>query len=608
MVFSLSRGEVSIGRDLSNQILIDDFSVSRHHCLIKSETEGYKILDLESHNRTFVNNLPITERVLEHGDRIKVGHTLFIFKLRDDEASPVSNEVQFEDGPLITETVVSLGTDEALHTMARELSVLIRISSTINSIVDFNNLQKRLIEMIFEIVPAQRAAILLAAKEAGQFSSVFGLIRHKDEKTSIQVSHTVTQQVLKEGVGILCRDVHEKFKLTESLATSNVQSLLCVPLKLVEKVLGVIYLDTSDSTAHLDQGHLQLVTGIANIAAGALENAQQIQRLKNENRRLRADIEFEHNILGQSPLMLEVYQYIAKVAPTNSTVLIYGESGTGKELAARAVHQNSPRAANTFVAVNCAVLSENLLESELFGHEKGAFTGALAQKKGRFELADEGTIFLDEVGEMSPALQAKLLRVLQEREFERVGGVRTIKVDTRIVAATNKNLKEAIKQGTFRQDLYYRLNVVSLTLPPLRERSGDVLLLARHFVAKYAEKCKRQVEGISQEAQICLINYDWPGNVRELENVIERAVVLGMTTLILPEDLPESVLERGPAQMKASGLTYNELVNNAKRQIIQSALEQANWNYIEVAKQLGIHPNNLHRLIRSLKLETPAKK
>jgi two-component system, NtrC family, response regulator HydG len=302
-----------------------------------------------------------------------------------------------------------------------------------------------------------------------------------------------------------------------------------------------------------------------------------------------------------------VLQFISKVAPTDSTVLLSGESGTGKELVARAIHQNSRRADKAFMAVNCAALAESLLESELFGHERGSFTGALVQKKGRLEVADEGTVFLDEIGELSPALQVKLLRVLQEREFERVGGTRPIKVDIRVITATNRDLEEAVSQGLFRQDLYYRLNVVSLEMPPLRNRPDDIPLLANYFAAKYGERCNRHIAGVSAEAQERLRAYDWPGNIRELENAIERAVVLGTTDRILPEDLPESVLEAGTVTA-APATTYHEVVTQAKKQTILSAMDQARGSYTAAAKLLGVHPNYLHRLIRNLNLKELVKK
>jgi Nif-specific regulatory protein len=376
---------------------------------------------------------------------------------------------------------------------------------------------------------------------------------------------------------------------------------------MLDRTLGVIYLDTKEPDAIFDKDHLQLVSAISAITAVAIENARHFEWLVSENRRLIADFDIEHNMVGESQPVREVLQFISKVAPTDATVLLSGESGTGKELAARAIHQNSKRADKPFMAVNCAALAESLLESELFGHEKGSFTGALAQKKGRLEIADGGTVFLDEIGELSPTLQVKLLRVLQEREFERVGGTRTIKVDIRLVTATNKNLEEAVNEGSFRQDLYYRLNVVGLEMPPLRNRLEDVPLLANYFAAKYGEKCNRRVTGISAAAQERLMGYDWPGNVRELENAIERAVVLGTTEHILLEDLPESVLE-SESRVAAPATRYHDAVAQTKKQIILNTMQQVKGSFTEAAKVLGVHPNYLHRLIRNLNLKDQLKK
>ena len=345
----------------------------------------------------------------------------------------------------------------------------------------------------------------------------------------------------------------------------------------------------------------------AGAASIAVENATQMEWLESENRRLQSDIDIEHNMVGEGPRMRAVYQFIAKVAPVDSTVLIRGESGTGKELVASAIHANSPRSGKPFVAINCAALTETLLESELFGHERGAFTGAIAQKKGRLEVADGGTVFLDEVGELAPALQAKILRVLQERRFERVGGTRSINIDIRLIAATNRDLEKAIQAGTFRQDLFYRLNVLTVTMPPLRERREDIPLLAGYFAMRSGKKSARSVKGISLEARKCIVNYDWPGNVRELENAIERAIVLGTTELIMPEDLPDVLLERQPIE-GVQITQYHRIVKETKRRLVLEALEQTAGSYTEAAQLLGVHPNNLHRLIRNLDLKIPPKK
>ena len=393
---------------------------------------------------------------------------------------------------------------------------------------------------------------------------------------------------------------------------SRTHAVLCAPLSVFGRTLGALYLSDTSPSAAFDSHHLELVTGIAAIAAVALENARHLDWLQSEARRLQADLEIEHTMVGEAACMREVYQFVSKVAPRDSTVLISGESGTGKELVARAIHANSARAQNAFVPINCAALVETLLESELFGHEKGAFTGAIAQKRGKLEVADRGTVFLDEVGELAPPLQVKLLRVLQEREFERVGGTRPIKVDIRFIAATNCDLAQAVKDGCFRQDLYYRLNVVSLTVPPLRDRREDIPLLASYFVRKYSVSCHRQVAGISAEARACLLVYDWPGNVRELENAIERAIVMGSSDRILPQDLPEAVIERATAESTGSperGVgEYHALVSEAKRQAIMAAVERASGNYAQAARLLGLQPTYLHRLIRNLSLKERLKR
>ena len=375
-----------------------------------------------------------------------------------------------------------------------------------------------------------------------------------------------------------------------------------MPLTVFQKVTGCIYLDTCNATSRFDEDHLQLVAAIAGISAVALENARRMQWLEQENLRLSTEINLDHNLIGESPRMKEVYQFLARVAPTDSNVLLQGESGTGKELAARAIHRNSPRSSKPFVAINCAAIPEGLLESELFGHERGAFTGAVAQKKGRLEMANGGVVFLDEIGELAPALQVKLLRVLQEREFERVGGMRPISVDMRVIAATNQDLAEAVKTGTFRKDLFYRLNVLSLVMPPLRERREDIPMLADYFVTKYIKKLKTKTRRISAEAMARLVNYDWPGNVRELENAIESALVLSVSDVIQPEDLPESILDKEVAS-NSEGAKYHTQLRELKKQLILDALEETKLNYTEAAELLGVHVNYLHRLIRNLDLK-----
>jgi two-component system, NtrC family, response regulator HydG len=310
----------------------------------------------------------------------------------------------------------------------------------------------------------------------------------------------------------------------------------------------------------------------------------------------------KHEIVGTSSKLRELLELIERVAPTSSTVLIEGESGTGKELVARALHNNSPRWDQPLVAINCAALTESLLESELFGHEKGAFTGAVARKKGKIEMAEGGTLFLDEISELAPAMQAKLLRALQEREFDPVGGTRSVKVNVRVIAATNRHLCEEVQAGKFRSDLFYRLNVVTLTTPPLRERREDIPLLAANFIAKVCEKYRIPVKTLTSEILTLLMQYDWPGNVRELENAIERAVVLGTSEAIRAEDLPVAVLE--PAHAESADAGFQGAVKESKKQLVLQALEKADGHYVGAAKILGLHSNSLLRLIRTLGLRS----
>jgi transcriptional regulator with PAS, ATPase and Fis domain len=394
--------------------------------------------------------------------------------------------------------------------------------------------------------------------------------------------------------------VYEAVALRRPLFAPGEMALL---LFVRDEIAGAVYLSRAEPFREADFG---LITAISQIASIAIENSFHLERLHSEVVQLKEALGIEDELRGSSRMMSDLRSRITRVAQSDATVLITGESGTGKELVARAVHSNSRRAAKPFVAINCAALAESLLESELFGHEKGAFTGALAQKKGKLEAAGGGTVFLDEIGEMPMPLQAKLLRVLQQREVERVGGLNTIQLDFRLVAATNRNIEECIRQGTFRQDLYYRLNVIALRTPALRERPEDIMPLAKHFAARYAEKCGRQVAGISPRAAGLLRSFDWPGNVRELENAIERAVVLGSSDMILPEDLPEALCE--PIASDASDGLLQDAVNAAKRAAVQRAYAQADHDHTEAARLLGVHPNYLYRLVRNLRLETELKK
>jgi Nif-specific regulatory protein len=614
-VVPVEESEFSIGRDPANRLPIGDSSISRRHCLIRAEGENHVIQDLDSRNGTFVNEVPVRNRVLTNGDQVRIGHSMMLFLIPGMEGEEQKPPVEPPEEALLTRTVIQLSADEAIYLRAgaaleaspagragRDLAALFRIAMAVCSTRDLGSLQRRLLEEVLQALPADRGAVLLRDERGEGLASEFVLPRGP-ARTQAPVSRTIVRQVIETGKAVLANDIlkDERYGGEGSIRSSGSRSLIAAPLVLFGDVRGVLYADTSDPGVCFDEGHLQLLVGIAGAAALSLENALRLRRLEEEKQQLLQEVRVEHNMVGESAKMRDVYQFVGRVAATDTTVLIRGESGTGKELVARAIHLNSPRAGRPFVALNCAALAETLLESELFGHEKGAFTGAIAQKRGKLEAADGGTLFLDEVGDVPLSVQVKLLRVLQEREFERVGGTRPIEVDIRLIAATNRDLEAAMKEGRFRPDLYFRLNVVSVTLPPLRERPEDIPLLASYFVSKCGAKVSRRVSGISWEARSWLMRYPWPGNVRELENAIEHAVVLGSNDIILPEDLPEAVLE---TVRPASGgsASYHGRLQEMKKRLIQDALVQAGGNVTEAARMLDLHPNYLHRLLTNLGL------
>ena len=608
---------LSIGRDSSNPICIDDPTVSGLHCQIARQNESFLLTDLETPSGTLVNGIPIKQRLLSPGDQIAIGNSLFLFQV-EGAAAPIS-PVQFDETSSATGKEEQLRHDELVYLhpeslaalpqsarLDRALGTLLKISTAIGSIRDVESLQWQLLGMIFDVIPAERGAILLMDDSAAEISSSVAWDRVSGPDHPVHVSRSLVRRVITDGIAILDNEGRES-ESPASGEAATVRSLLCVPLVVADRAFGIIYLDSANPKAAFTKDDLQLLAAIAGLAAIAIENARQFERLGSENQRLRAEISLQHDMVGQSPRMRQVYQFIEKVAPSDSTVLIRGESGTGKELAARAIHKNSPRKDQPFMALNCAALTETLLESELFGHEKGSFTGAICQKKGLLEVAEGGSVFLDEVGELSLTLQAKLLRVLQEREFVRVGGTRAMKLNVRFLAATNKDLQKAVADGSFRADLFHRLNVISFTLPPLRDHGEDIPLLAEYFAARYAKRCNRDVKGISAEARACLAQYDWPGNIRELENAMERAVVIGSSSFILPEDLPETLLESSPTSTAGSA-GYHDAVRNLKKQLILSAFEKRGGSITDAAKLLGLNPNYLHRLIRNLDLRLALKK
>jgi two-component system, NtrC family, response regulator HydG len=432
-----------------------------------------------------------------------------------------------------------------------------------------------LFRLIFRITPATRAII---------FVQNALLERNRDELES----HAADWN---DEIGRVMSDGRPIFFANES------RSVLCIPLISAGDQMGAMYLESVDPEAPIDQMNLFLLMGVAPIAANAFRNCLYIQQLEDERGRLQDALDLRHDMVGNSNAIRKLKEQIAKAAPTNAAVLIEGESGTGKELVARAIHRNSARKAGPFLALNCAALPENLIESELFGHEKGSFTGAVAAKKGYFEAASGGTLFLDEIGDLPPVLQPKLFRALQEGEIQTLGGTRPVRINIRLITATNRDLEKAAAKKEFRPELFYRLNVASIRIPPLRQRADDIPALAFHFLEVFRKETGRSVRGISPEAIDILRNYQWPGNIRELQNIIQRAVVFGSGEWIVPDDLPENLLERG-----GTIPPYHEAVNVAKRDILSESLARNNGDLKKAAAELGLNFRSLYRLLDNFNL------
>ena len=481
----------------------------------------------------------------------------------------------------------------------QELTLLFEISQILDRSLDLDSVISPVLEAIAEHMDMHRGTVTLLNRQTKEIriSAAYGLTGEEQSRGRYRMGEGITGRVIESGEPIVVPDITEEPEFldkTGARSGDTSTAFICVPIKIGPETCGALSSDRlfADDTATDED--VRLLTIISSMIARAVElrrNGEEAQRaLEEENSRLQAALResFQpRNMIGNTRAMQNVYDLLRQVAPSEATVLIRGESGTGKELIANALHYNSPRANRSFVKVNCAALPEGVIESELFGHEEGAFTGAVKTRKGRFEMADGGTIFLDEIGELSPLLQVKLLRVLQEREIERVGGSETIPVDVRVIAATNRPLEEEIADGIFREDLFYRLNVFPIHLPPLRERRGDIMLLADHFVEKYSEKNRKTVRRISSSAIDLLSSYHWPGNVRELENCIERAVLLSTDEVVHAYHLPPSLQS---AESTNTGLasTLTEALDNLEEELIRDALKSSRGNRAEAARHLGI--------------------
>ncbi|MGO9481128.1 MAG: sigma-54 interaction domain-containing protein [Candidatus Kryptoniota bacterium] len=468
-------------------------------------------------------------------------------------------------------------------------TVLYEIAQNINTILDPQHLLEKVLEIAMAHLDAERGCIVMVSEVSSRgFDIVVNKNFDTEKGTSESVaSSSVIGKVLDNGEPVLTFDAlsDERFEASRSIMAQQILSIICVPLRLQEKTTGAIYLDSKKSRGKFNEETLKFLAVFGNLAAAAVENARRYDTLRNENARLKNEVSSAMlfpGIIGKSKIWKAALDLVQRVVDTDVAVLITGESGTGKELIARAIHSQGTRREMPFVAINCSAIPEQLLESELFGYKKGAFTGANADKKGLLEYAEGGTLFLDEVADLSSALQSKLLRVLQDKEIRRLGGTESKRVDIRILAATNKDLHEEIKKGNFREDLYFRLNVVEVHLPPLRDRTEDIPVLANHFMKKARETHGRSVKRIGSEAMSRLLRHPWYGNVRELENTVERAVVLSLSEELTEDGLK---LHQYPGEeVLETGVTLEEF----ERKLVEKTLMETGGNRTRTAEKLGV--------------------
>lgn len=485
--------------------------------------------------------------------------------------------------------------------LAPDIDQLKAISSWVSSVLDLDELLKHIIETATRMMKAKACSLLLLDEKRGKlyFKVATGEKGEEVRKYVLDIGEGIAGYVAEKGEAVLIPDVtidprwHKE--ISESIGFET-RSIACVPMKTEGKVIGVVEIIDKEDGSPILQEDMTTLTAFADLASNAIKHARKIDRFKQENIGLKEQLENKQKIIGESKAIQNVISDALKVANSKASAIILGESGTGKELLAWLIHRYGLRKDKPMIVLNCAAFPETLLESELFGYEKGAFTGAVSRKRGKFELADKGTLFLDEIGEMSANMQAKLLRVLQEGLFYRVGGTNPISVDIRIISATNRDIKKEVDDGNFREDLFYRLNVVQLHLPPLRERKDDIPSLAHHFLNIFKLETGLPRLKISEKSIEKMMEYDWPGNIRELENAIERAVVMGNGKEILPEDLPISGQKSSTPNIEI-GITLKEALDRFKAEFISKNLNNTGGNRTRAARIMGIQRTYLSRLI-----------
>jgi transcriptional regulator with GAF, ATPase, and Fis domain len=615
-VYPLQRGVTfGVGRSPKNRIVLADDLSSRDHAEVAFAEGEWYVRDLGSTNGTKVNGRVVRgDQALEPGDRVQFGSTRFRFvhDLAELPGIPAAPNRPLEDSIRITrrttktkflpggrggtvgETVLESGTD-------RSLAALYRLALDMGSARTVEELAEAVLAGLFEGVTADHGAVM-AVTHGRDLDLVAHRSRDGKPPTYHKASQLVSATVLDSREAVLADNLQTdpEYSARDSIRELKAGSLICVPILDGEAVLGLIHLYTA-APRQFSEDDLEYTLAVARQMAGAWAQLRHQDELTNTNRALKQSLGLESELVGASHALKQIEDQLKRVAGTGATVLIRGESGVGKELVARAIHNGSPRRDGPFVTLNCAAITESLLESELFGHEKGAFTGATEKMIGKFEAADRGTIFLDEIGEMPPSTQSKFLRVLEGHPFERLGGNNRIQVDVRVVAATNKPLEQAVREGHFRRDLFFRLQVVEIRVPPLRERLEDVPVLAEHFLKKFTRETGRRIKGFTPDAVSKLQDYAWPGNVRELRNVVERAVALHDKTLLDAHDLWLTSLDPGGSGVHGPIYKPHSLEEIEKRHI-RETLKYTDWNKSRAAEILGIERSTLDRKIKAYDL------
>ena len=595
---SLLKRITSVGRGADNDIAIDDPRVPETAFAIIFDGLTYRA---GGEQKFQVNGKSTDEHELKAGDVVKLGDSELHFSATEAATSTPALATRF---PRNDSKDPDASTQEQPGVPGRELAALRRLtafSERLISNTDFDRLLDNLMDECIDVARADKGFLILMESNQLRVKVARNVQRETIEDALERVSDSIVTKVVKSQKGVIIADALDdpEFNRSESVVNLKLLSVMCAPLMHKGELFGLIYLGNDRLVNRFDQKALDTLTIFASQASLLIQNALLVNELKLENTTLktRLDEQTYGDIVGACAGMKEVYKRIDKIAPTDISVLIYGETGTGKELIAKELHRHSPRVKGPFISINCGAIPENLLESELFGHVKGAFTGAVATKLGRFQAAIGGTLFLDEIGEMPLQLHVKLLRALQEKVVYKVGDNRPEPVDIRIVAATNKNLDEEVRKGAFREDLYFRINVVTLKLPPLKERGDDITVLAKFFLNRYAKEFESRARGFTPSGIVAMKKYNWPGNIRELENRIKKAVVLADKPLLGPEDLDLRPDNLPPI------LALAQAKEEFQKRYINEVLERNNGNRTKTAKDLGVDPRTIFRHLEKLEAD-----